>query len=125
MIRVKLAVCIALLLTAAACATPGKIPHDPAPVARPDPGTCPAIAIIGPLQVQYPAKAFETGQEGWVHLRFDVDESGVATNVRQLGASPPGVFDVAARETLDKARFLTVNTKGCEFVVDYRKDAPK
>jgi TonB family protein len=123
---VRVIVSVAALLFLAACATtPQLLPHDPAPAANLDPKTCPFIAINGDLPVQYPAKAFEIGQEGWVHLRFDVDEQGIATNARQLGSSPPGTFVPAALETLAKARFLNVGAKGCEFVLEYKKDAPK
>ncbi len=115
-----------LLLAAAACATaPQLLPHDPEPTANLDPKTCPVIAIAGALPVQFPAKAMEIGQEGWVHLRFDIDADGIATNIVQLGSSPPGVFDAAARETLVKARFLTAQQQRCEFVLGYHKDPSK
>jgi TonB family protein len=113
------AVAIALL---AGCAGPQLLAHDPAPVAQLDPKTCPFIAINGPLPVQYPAKAFESGQEGWAHLRFDTDEQGVATNIKLLGSSPAGVFDAAALSTVQNARFFSAGSKGCEFVLEYHKD---
>ncbi len=109
----------------AACAAPQLLPHEPAPVAQLDPKTCPFIAINGALPVQYPAKAYESGQQGWVHLRFDIDAQGVATNVKQLGSSPPGIFDAAALGTLQNARFVTSGAKGCEFVLEYHKDPVK
>jgi protein TonB len=118
-----------MLLAIAACATtppaPQVLPHDPAPEAKLDPKTCPMIVLNGPLPVQYPVKAFEIGQEGWTHLRFDIDEKGEAANVVLLGSSPPGVFDDAARATMVNARFISANSKGCEFVLEYKKDPPK
>ncbi len=68
-----------------------------------------------------PAKAWEIGQEGWVHLRFDVDGEGAAANVRELGASPPGIFDDAARAMLGKVKFSTPDLKDCEFVFGFEK----
>ncbi|MFZ3321946.1 MAG: energy transducer TonB [Usitatibacter sp.] len=124
-IVVKGIVAAAVLAMLAGCAVPRLLAHDPAPEAKLDPVTCPYIAINGALPVQYPAPAFESGQEGWVHLRFDIDQQGAATNIRQLGASPPGVFDAAALSTLRKARFLSGGTRGCEFVLEYHKDSPK
>ncbi|HLX25308.1 MAG TPA: TonB family protein [Usitatibacter sp.] len=116
------AIALAML---AACAAPQILPHDPAPVAQLDPKTCPFIAINGALPVKYPAKAYESGQEGWVHLRFDIDDLGAATNVKQLGSSPPGTFDAAGLATLRDARFFTTGAKGCEFVLEYHKEPPK
>ena len=113
------------LFAATACAGPQLLKHDAVPQAKLDPVTCPVIAINGPLPVQYPAKAFESGQEGWVHLRFDTDAQGVPTNIRKLAASPPGVFDAAALATLEQARFFMAGSRDCELVLDYHKDAPK
>ena len=116
------AIALAML---AACAQPQLLAHEPAPVAQLDPKTCPFIAINGALPVQYPAKAYQSGQEGWVHLRFDIDDLGAATNVKRLGSSPPGVFDAAGEATLRNARFFTTGAKGCEFVLEYHKEPPK
>jgi len=90
-----------LASTAAGCAT-GLQPVEPAPLAQLDPATCPNLMTEGPLPVVYPAKAYEDGQEGWVRLRFDIDASGAATNIRPIGASPRGIFDAAARSMLEK-----------------------
>lgn len=130
---------IVAVLLAAACAGPQPqppeapkpqprkiLPHDPAPTAHLDPVTCANLAAEGPLTMVYPAAAWESGQEGWVHLRFDVDAQGVAANVRQLAASPPGIFDSAAREMLAKVKFTTPSLKDCEFVFGYQnKDVAK
>ena len=121
---------VAAALFAAGCAgpqvqpeAPKVLPHDPAPAAHLDPATCATLGAEGPLTVVYPAKAWEIGQEGWVHLRFDVDSSGAATNVRRLGASPPGIFDEAAGEMLAKVKFTTLGVKDCEFVFGFEKPA--
>jgi periplasmic protein TonB len=125
---------VAAALLAAGCAGPQVqapepvklLPHDPAPVAHLDPVTCANLGAEGPLTVVYPAKAWESGQEGWVHFRFDVDAQGAAANIRQLGASPPGIFDTAAREMIDKVKFTTPDVRDCEFVFGFeKKDAAK
>ena len=132
-------IAVAAVLLAAGCAGPQAqpqeaskpeppklLPHDPEPVARLDPVTCANLAAEGPLAMVYPAKAWESGQEGWVHLRFDVDAQGAAANVRQLGASPPGIFDNAAGEMLAKVKFTTPSLKDCEFVLGFgKKDTAK
>jgi len=118
-------VAAALVAGAAGCAT-GPQPVEPAPLAQLDPATCPSLMTEGPLSVVYPARAYETGQEGWVRLRFDIDSAGAATHIRQMGASPKGIFDAAARSMLERTKFATVDRKDCEFVIEYKKkDAPK
>jgi periplasmic protein TonB len=120
---------VAVALAVAGCAgpqvqpqePPKVLPHDPAPAAVLDPVTCARLEAQGALTVVYPAKAWESGQEGWVHLRFDVDAQGAAANVRPLGASPPGIFDDAAREMLAKVKFTTTGLKNCEFVFGFTK----
>ncbi|HEY2627964.1 MAG TPA: TonB family protein [Usitatibacter sp.] len=100
---------------------PKVLPHDPAPAAHLDASTCARLEAAGPLTVVYPASAWDSGQEGWVHVRFDVDAEGAASNVRQLGASPPGIFDEAAGEMLAKVKFTTPSLKDCEFVFGFAK----
>ena len=114
----------AMLTVLAGCAGPQLLAHDPAPEAKLDPVTCPYIAINGALQVQYPAKAFESGQEG-----------GCTCDSTSMHKAPPpasGSSGEPARRhrcrcarTLQHPKFLTAGMKGCEFVLEYRKDAPK
>ena len=126
---------LAALLAAAGCASttpppaapaaPQVLPHTAAPEAKLDPVACPVIVFNGPQSVQYPQKAFEIGQEGWTRYRFDIDDKGKAANLRLVGSSPAGVFDDAARATIEQAQFLSAKEKDCELVFAYRKDAPK
>ncbi len=100
------------------------MPYAPMPQAHLDPVTCGRLSMEGPMTVLYPAKAWEIRQEGWVHVRFDVDGEGAAANVRKLGASPAGIFDEAALEMLSKAKFTTMGLKDCEFVFGFQKQEP-
>lgn len=60
---------------------------------------------LSPIRPKYPALANSRGIEGNVKMRFRVDEFGRVEDAEVLEGSPPGVFDEAALEALEKARF--------------------
>lgn len=54
---------------------------------------------------RYPEAARRAGTQGWVMVGFSVSRSGTTTGISVLSASPPGVFDQAAREAVAKWRY--------------------
>ena len=53
----------------------------------------------------YPRVAIQRELEGWVHVEFEVTETGSVENVVVVDAEPKGVFDSAARKAAEKFRF--------------------
>jgi protein TonB len=56
-----------------------------------------------PPRPKYPAAA--KGVEGWVRVEFYVTPQGRTERVRVLTSDPAGVFDAAAVEAMEGARF--------------------
>ena len=73
-----------------------------------DRGVTPMVRV----QPQYPRKAAMEGIEGWVKLRFDVNESGTVENAEVLAAEPPRVFDSAARQAVLNWRYKPQTENG-------------
>ena len=53
----------------------------------------------------YPHNAIVRELSGWVHLQFDVSESGATQNVRVLAAEPRGVFERSAIKAVSGWRY--------------------
>ena len=53
----------------------------------------------------YPKRAMQGDIGGYVVLRYSLDGSGKATNIRAIEGRPPGVFDAAAVEALKRTEF--------------------
>lgn len=53
----------------------------------------------------YPMRAKSRHIEGWIKIAFTVTASGSVTNAHVVGASPPGMFDSSALETIQKFKF--------------------
>ncbi|EFK08033.1 TonB-dependent receptor [delta proteobacterium NaphS2] len=62
-------------------------------------------AGIGVLKPPYPFSARRKGIEGYVTVRFLVDKTGKAREVKILDAKPPGIFDRAVHKTVPRWRF--------------------
>ncbi|MEA5445857.1 energy transducer TonB [Gammaproteobacteria bacterium AB-CW1] len=63
---------------------------------------------LRPLRVEaprYPSNAHRNGIEGFVIVRFVVNENGETENVRVMESSPGEVFDRAARRAVERWRF--------------------
>ncbi|MCY3626294.1 MAG: TonB family protein [Gammaproteobacteria bacterium] len=60
------------------------------------------IFVVAPI---YPRRALQLELEGWVHVKFDVTETGTVENVVVTDAEPKGVFDSAAKKAAEKFRF--------------------
>ena len=62
-------------------------------------------AGIGVLKPPYPFSARRKGIEGYVTVKFLVDKTGKAREVKILDAKPPGIFDRAVHKTVPRWRF--------------------
>jgi len=60
-----------------------------------------------PLAVDFPQRAFDTGQQGYVVVEFTLDAKGHATNLKVVESTPPKVFDEAALQAVRRGRFDT------------------
>jgi TonB family protein len=63
----------------------------------------PPLKMTRPPRPKYPAAA--KGVEGWVRVEFYVTPQGHTERVRVLSSDPAGVFDAAAVEAMEGARF--------------------
>jgi protein TonB len=54
------------------------------------------LQLVSGAGAPYPATARERGIEGFVMVRYDVDESGRVVNAAVVSAQPTGVFEEAA-----------------------------
>ncbi|EKE82849.1 energy transducer TonB [Idiomarina xiamenensis] len=52
------------------------------------------------IEPRYPPEAARDGTEGWVRLRFTIDETGGVTDVEIIDSEPRRVFDREARRAL-------------------------
>jgi TonB family protein len=67
-----------------------------------------SLTRINKLEVQYPARALQTGVEGWVELGYTVGPDGAVTNVKVLNATPPKVFETSAAKAVSRLRYQPV-----------------
>jgi protein TonB len=63
----------------------------------------PPLKMTRPPRPKYPSSA--KGVEGWVRVEFYVTPEGRTERVRVLASEPAGVFDAAAVEAMENARF--------------------
>lgn len=103
--------------------TPGETASNPVPVQ----GSAPASAVpqasdgdgmgyttdqvdavpsvVGQPRPAYPYRARRRNIEGWVKVRFLVDDAGRVHDLTVLRASPKGVFEAAVRDAVPRWRF--------------------
>jgi protein TonB len=63
----------------------------------------PPLKVTRPPKPKYPASA--KGVEGWVRVEFYVTPEGRTERIRVLSSEPAGVFDQAAVDAMEDARF--------------------
>jgi protein TonB len=77
-------------------------------VAAPTESATPGFITAKPvraLNVAFPARAVNTGQQGFVIVEFTLNADGSAADVTVAEASPPGVFDKSATDAVSRGRF--------------------
>ncbi len=93
----------------------------PAPALAPTAVTVAASAPVSnfvrtkplvPLDVAYPQRAFQSGQEGYVIVEFTLDAKGRATNPKVIESNPIKLFDEAALQAVKQGHFDTSEMGG-------------
>ncbi len=74
------------------------------------PASVPAsdLKLLTPVNPVYPFSARRSGKQGWVDVAFTVGPDGRVSNMHVADASPPGLFDRAALEAMQSARYEAV-----------------
>lgn len=57
------------------------------------------------IEPRYPAAAARDGIEGWVRLRFTINETGGVTDIEVIESNPRRIFDQEARRALARWRY--------------------
>ena len=107
----------------------GEPPAAPGPAAAPGPTAAPGpatpepaapgpalgaadLVLVKSVQPVYPARAQDSGVEGWVEVEFTVTETGAVSQLRVISASPAGLFDAAALAAVARWRYQPVLRAG-------------
>lgn len=64
-----------------------------------------AVMPLVRIEPQYPRKAAMRGIEGYVRVKFDVDETGAVENLEILDARPPRIFNQATKRAVLKWKY--------------------
>jgi protein TonB len=88
-----------------AAAAPSPSPPVARPAAPAAGGETRDVAVLSPPAPQYPAAAARSRQQGWVDLEFTVGPDGSVQRVRVIDSQPSRVFDQAAINAVQKAKF--------------------
>lgn len=72
--------------------------HDAHPIVRVNP--------------KYPMVAAREGIEGWVKLKFDINNLGEVINVEVISSNPKKIFDKAAKRALSKWKYKAKAVEG-------------
>lgn len=54
---------------------------------------------------EYPKRSFNTGRQGWVIMRLDVNAAGITENVDVERSVPDGLFEAVSRSAVRDWRF--------------------
>ncbi|PAV04170.1 hypothetical protein CBG25_07505 [Arsenophonus sp. ENCA] len=57
------------------------------------------------MEVDYPDRAWHLNQNGYVKVVYDIDENGLAENIKILESKPAFMFDQAVKKALYKQKF--------------------
>lgn len=84
------------------------------------------IVKVAPV---YPRRAQTQGTEGWVLLRFTVTETGAVVDPEVVDSEPPGVFDRAAKNAVQRFKYKprVINgqaqrVQGVEHLITFKLD---
>ncbi len=120
------------LLTLIACATKdtfvpqSEYPPDPWVKGYSNPDDCLGGERLAARVLdlpEYPRRAFNSGRQGWVIIRLDVNEAGSAENVNIERVLPDGLFGANARNAVKKWRFEPPKggaLRNCRVLIRYR-----
>ncbi|MDC0598480.1 energy transducer TonB [Gammaproteobacteria bacterium] len=61
--------------------------------------------MLSTVPPRYPERARRTNKTGWVHFNFDLDGSGIPTNIRLIDEEPLGLFATNAKASLEQFLF--------------------
>ena len=105
--RLRHTACLAGIILLAGCGSSGSFDRPPLGVNTPPPNFTRGLVAVGIPQAIYPLRARSVGLEGWVMLRFTVDEDGqvVSNTIQTVDAQPPGYFELSARNAARRLRF--------------------
>jgi TonB family protein len=67
-----------------------------------------SLTRLNKLDVQYPARALQSGTEGWVEISYTVGPDGSVSNVKVLNATPPRTFESSASKAVSRLRYQPV-----------------
>jgi protein TonB len=67
---------------------------------------------LGRISPVYPMTAKRRGIEGWVKVRFVVNEQGAVETITIVNAKPPGLFDQNVRRCISKWHFKPGTVEG-------------
>ena len=71
----------------------------------------------------YPRRAFNSGRQGWVIMKLDVDASGMTENIEVERSVPDGLFESASREAVKAWSFAPPKDgalKNCRVLLRFR-----
>jgi protein TonB len=70
------------------------------------------LTPLGRIPPVYPMAAKRRGIQGWVKVKFVVNEQGTVEDITILDAKPPGMFDQSVRRCVSKWRFKPGTVEG-------------
>ncbi len=81
------------------------------------------------IQPQYPIDAARNGKEGWVVVKYDIDNKGMVVNAEVIDADPKRTFDKAALRAIKKWKYkpkteegITVAQNNQQVKLDFKLD---
>lgn len=81
------------------------------------------LAAIDFALPEYPRRAFQSGRQGWVIMRLDVDANGNTEDVKVERSVPDGLFEGPSRRAVENWRFAPPKSgrlENCRVLLRYR-----
>lgn len=70
----------------------------------------------------YPERARRLGKEGYVKVRYDIDDGGRVTNIEFVEASPKGLFERDVKRAMNRWTFEKQPAKGYVTEIYFKLD---